>query len=491
MQKSVLRITFVFCFVFLVGGVVPNANGQQSRHALEHLVDYDQDRLEAIERWMALGREGANALISPRKRRTLGSSQKGAASRGFSVVRRSIPEEGEEGDGEGEGEGEGPSTVMALASYTYSVDIEDDDGNVTSFTTYLDYAESLDSVRGYWAESWYEDGVFIEDSGEDLSIIREDGFPLFYRDSGMIKEDGELVEWWNFEETTLRYDNVMEITGTESNSDWEGVETLYVDRLTFVSDDTLRYELFEEGFSFEYLLVNSGNNMVATVEEADGVDFILIWYNNSIQKLFSNRDGEIANYSDGLLFANGDTLFYTIERSEPTSYGFLTTTRMLSYDAMEAGTSSPEDYYVDRLFYTYMTDGRIDSTKTEEMCYDEQGPTGELCPGESTYLTYAFINIATSNETLSPMVPWSDDLTGYPNPAVSKVDFVLPNASAPVREVEVYDLLGKRVLSLRDEAVEMSSTAITIDVGRLANGVYFIRGGSEEGIYTGKFVVLR
>ena len=482
MNKSLTKALLALLVVVLSGSIVSQVHAQEARHTIEHLVDYDQDRLEAIERWMALGREGAHALISPRKRRTLGSSQKGAASRGFSVVRRSIPEEGEESN-----------SVMALASITDVSWEEDYEGNIypDSFTTYFDYSGSLDSVRGYWSEAWYEDGVFIEDTGNELTVVREDGFPQYYTDSGMIQEDGEIVEWWNFEETTLRYDNVMEITGTESNSDWEGVETLYVDRLTFVSDDTLRYELFEEGFSFEFLLVNSGNNMVATVEEADGVDFILIWYNNSIQKLFSNRDGEIANYSDGLLFANGDTLFYTIERSEPTSYGFLTTTRMLSYDAMEAGTSSPEDYYVDRLFYTYMTDGRIDSTKTEEMCYDEQGPTGELCPGESTYLTYAFINIATSNENLPPMVPWSDDLTGYPNPAVSKVDFVLPNGVAPVRDVEVYDLLGKRVLSLRDEAVEMSSTTITIDVERLANGVYFLRGGSEEGMHTGRFVVLK
>lgn len=485
MNKSLTKALLALLVVVLSGSIVSQVHAQEARHTIEHLVDYDQDRLEAIERWMALGREGANALISPRKRRTLGSSQKGAASRGFSVVRRSIPEEGEEG------EGEGSSSVMALVSYTYTVDIEDDDGNVISFTTYFDYAESLDSVLGYWAQSWYEDGVFIEDSGEDLTVIHEDGFTLFYRDSGMIREDGELVEWWNFEETTLRYDNVMEITGAESNSDWEGVETLYVDRLTFVSEDTLRYELFDEGYSFEYLLVNSGNNMLAVVEEEPGVSFFLIWYNNSIQKLFSNRDGEIANYSDGLLFENGDTLFYTIERSEPTSYGFLTTTQFLSYEAMVAGTSAPEDYYVDRLVYTYMTDGRMDSTKTEEMCYDEQGPTGEFCSGETTYFTYALLNIATSNEALLPMLPWSNDLTGYPNPAVAKVDFELPNGTAPVRDVEVYDLLGKRVLSLGDEAVEMSSTTITIDVGTLANGVYFLRGGSEEGMHTGRFVVLK
>jgi hypothetical protein len=28
-------------------------------------------------------------------------------------------------------------------------------------------------------------------------------------------------------------------------------------------------------------------------------------------------------------------------------------------------------------------------------------------------------------------------------------------------------------------------------VGTLANGVYFLRGGSEEGIHTGRFVVLK
>ena len=482
MYQSFTRLFSVLLFFVLSGSAPLRVHAQETRHTIEHLVDYDQDRLEVIERWMALGREGANALISPRKRRTLGSSQKGAASRGFSVVRRSIPEEGEESN-----------SVMALASITDVSWEEDDEGNIypDSFTTYFDYSGSLDSVRGYWSEAWYEDGVFIEDTGNELTVVRDDGFPQYYTDNGMIQEDGEIVEWWNFEETTLRYDNIMEITGTEANSEWEGVETLYVDRLIFESDDTLRYVMLDDEDSFEFLLVNSGNNLIAVVEEEPGVSFFLIWYNNSIQKLFSNMDDDVVNYSDGLLYENGDTLFYTIERSEPSSYGFLTTTRSLSDEAKEAGTSAPEDYYVDRLLHTYVSDGQIDSTKTEWMCYDDDGPTGEYCPGDAVYFTYASFNIATSNETLLPMLPWSGALTGYPNPVVSKVDFELPNGTASVRDVEVYDLLGKRVLSLRDQSIEMSSTTITIDVGTLANGVYFLRGDSEEGMHTGRFVVLK
>ena len=383
---------------------------------------------------------------------------------------------------------------MALASITDVSWEEDDEGTVypDSFTTYFDYAGSLDSVYGYWAEAWYEDGVFIEDTGEELTVIRDDGFPLYYRDGGMIQEDGEIVEWWNFEETTRSYDNVLEIIGVESNSEWEGLDTMYVDRLIYESDDSLRYVLVDDDYPFEFLLVNSGNNLVATVEEADGVDFMLIWYNTSFQELFSNSgDQAVIDFSDGLLYENGDTLFTTIERSEPTSYGFLTTTLRLTDEAFEAGTSAPEDYYVDGLLHTYVKDGIVDSTKAEWMCFDEEGPTGEFCDGDSVYFTYASFNIATHNETQHAGRLGSGEVIGYPNPSASKVVFEVTNTPAPWHGLEVYDLLGKRVLSLRDEEVEMSSTTITIDVGTLASGVYFLRIGSEEGVHTGRFVVLR
>ena len=62
----------------------------------------------------------------------------------------------------------------------------------------------------------------------------------------------------------------------------------------------------------------------------------------------------------------------------------------------------------------------------------------------------------------------------FPNPAKSQVDILMKNISGKVR-VELFDLMGKRVLldSLKIDGLE--EYIHSVDIGNVPNGMYFVK----------------
>jgi hypothetical protein len=73
-----------------------------------------------------------------------------------------------------------------------------------------------------------------------------------------------------------------------------------------------------------------------------------------------------------------------------------------------------------------------------------------------------------------------EQLTLYPNPARDQIYW---NRGLTLRDVSVYDILGRQVLDQKGAALQ------SLDLSILSKGTYFLEGiDKEEQIYRGKFV---
>jgi hypothetical protein len=79
----------------------------------------------------------------------------------------------------------------------------------------------------------------------------------------------------------------------------------------------------------------------------------------------------------------------------------------------------------------------------------------------------------------------------YPNPfdRVSTIAFSLPEDGAV--EVDVYDLLGRRVERLFGGSLPVGAHALTLDASSYAPGVYFLQLRSSAAVRTAKFMIVR
>ena len=75
-------------------------------------------------------------------------------------------------------------------------------------------------------------------------------------------------------------------------------------------------------------------------------------------------------------------------------------------------------------------------------------------------------------------------LSVFPNPANNQI--TLDNGQGVMKEVYVYDIMGKEVRHLA-----VQGTLTTIDVSNLQNGIYFLKINTEQGILTRKVQVIR
>ncbi len=70
-----------------------------------------------------------------------------------------------------------------------------------------------------------------------------------------------------------------------------------------------------------------------------------------------------------------------------------------------------------------------------------------------------------------------DEMSLYPNPAQSELQVVLASFDGPV-QLEVFNALGQRVLSLRDPMRLMGESGIRLQVGSLKGGLYFLKASA-------------
>ncbi|MEO1631888.1 MAG: T9SS type A sorting domain-containing protein, partial [Bacteroidota bacterium] len=81
----------------------------------------------------------------------------------------------------------------------------------------------------------------------------------------------------------------------------------------------------------------------------------------------------------------------------------------------------------------------------------------------------------------------------YPNPATgqTRFDFYLEGSRETIAQVEVYDVLGRRVQTLVDSPLRPGSHSVVLDTHALAAGAYVVRlrHGAQQA--TQRFVVTR
>jgi hypothetical protein len=103
--------------------------------------------------------------------------------------------------------------------------------------------------------------------------------------------------------------------------------------------------------------------------------------------------------------------------------------------------------------------------------------TGPLADPADTSLG----SVVVGNETLSIEDTKFINVSVYPNPSSSDWNFRTPNTV--IKSVEVFNLLGKRVVSQRN-----NSTDVAISTQGLTSGIYIARITTEQGAKSVKLI---
>lgn len=82
-------------------------------------------------------------------------------------------------------------------------------------------------------------------------------------------------------------------------------------------------------------------------------------------------------------------------------------------------------------------------------------------------------------------VPSVTSVSVYPNPAREAVQFTLPIAQSGHVQIEVFDLLGRRVLQHQDANVSAGTFHVALDVAALQVGMYVYRVQTRNEVHTG------
>jgi hypothetical protein len=93
------------------------------------------------------------------------------------------------------------------------------------------------------------------------------------------------------------------------------------------------------------------------------------------------------------------------------------------------------------------------------------------------------VPVAETDSVASATASAAGGISAFPNPAVSGVTIKLADPSSVGGLLEVYDQLGRRVLTMR-----ITSTELQLDVTSWSVGIYFIRVGGGKNGETAKLV---
>jgi hypothetical protein len=82
-------------------------------------------------------------------------------------------------------------------------------------------------------------------------------------------------------------------------------------------------------------------------------------------------------------------------------------------------------------------------------------------------------------------------LQNYPNPfnPFTTIEYTLPKRSHVV--LNVFDMLGKNIVTLFDGNEEMGEYSVKVDGTNLASGTYYYRFAADDFVQIKKFVVLK
>ena len=99
---------------------------------------------------------------------------------------------------------------------------------------------------------------------------------------------------------------------------------------------------------------------------------------------------------------------------------------------------------------------------------------GEQTSGESNHITFTPNRTGVNDYLLSSTVV-------YPNPTTG--EFRIENSELRIENVEVYDVYGKLITT-----VKVEDNSVVIDLSGNASGVYFTRISTEKGMLTKRII---
>lgn len=101
----------------------------------------------------------------------------------------------------------------------------------------------------------------------------------------------------------------------------------------------------------------------------------------------------------------------------------------------------------------------------------------------SVYKYYLFVDNFTLDEATGIAEVTADNVNVYPNPTK---DIVNVNAPAQINNIELFNITGQQISTFN-----VNNTTAQIDVAELANGIYFLKINTENGMVTKKFNVVK
>ncbi len=103
---------------------------------------------------------------------------------------------------------------------------------------------------------------------------------------------------------------------------------------------------------------------------------------------------------------------------------------------------------------------------------------------------FDFSQVSTSNETADALPASVTIDTPYPNPFVNETNIGLHLRVPAALQVDVYDLLGRRVHTLENRWVQPGSYQYTLPANDLSPGVYLLRVVADDVVKTVPFTLL-
>lgn len=105
----------------------------------------------------------------------------------------------------------------------------------------------------------------------------------------------------------------------------------------------------------------------------------------------------------------------------------------------------------------------------------------------SYLILFLFINLGVFAQEKKNTVTKSESIEGlqvFPNPSIGKKVFVTTDSNSNIKEIELFDMLGKKVLS-----TTLYNTNKEINLSNLNAGVYIIQVKENNATATRKLII--
>ena len=157
-------------------------------------------------------------------------------------------------------------------------------------------------------------------------------------------------------------------------------------------------------------------------------------------------------------------------------------------DSILIGSDYRKRWLTDMMDYGYIIEGIGGNAGLLEGCLEHtfiDGPGFRLdCFQQNGNTLYSYTSAPCN--LIDGVISITDEniFSLSPNPATN--EFAIYNSQSAIKEVEVYDVVGRKQIVL--PLNPLKGTSASIDVSELASGIYFVRVRTEKGSVVKKFI---